>query len=234
MESDTPHPFDIDQCLGHMPTFLSVAHTGSISKSSEKIFKASSAVARSIREFEDAIGHALFDRKPRGMMLNAFGRIVLTRAERVQAVVQQTADEMLRARADIRPSERSVLLNLLFSGRKLQMLVLIAQLRHLSAAADRLGLTQAGASMALSRIETALAVPLFHRMMQGMVATDAADKVIVAAKRIFAELRHLQSDISAMTGLAAPWSSAPCRQLPMWSRRHRRHLRRTPNIHVAP
>lgn len=200
MSDDLSSGFDMEQCLGQLPTFLSVAQTGSISKSSEKIFKASSAVARSIRELEAALGYALFDRVPRGMMLNAFGLAVLRRAERIQAVVAQTADEMLRSRADIRPSEKSVLLNLLYSGRKLNLLIHIAQMRHLSGAAERMGLTQAGASMALSRVESALAVPLFHRMMQGMVATDAADKVINAGKRIFAELRYLHSDISAMTG----------------------------------
>lgn len=200
MTEDGSSDFDMEQCLGQLPTFLSVAQTGSIAKSSEKIFKASSAVARSIRELETAIGYALFDRVPRGMMLNPFGLAVLRRAERIQSVIAQTADEMLRARADVRPSEKSVLLNLLYSGRKLHLLIHIAQMRHLSGAAERMGLTQAGASMALSRIESALAVPLFHRMMQGMVATDAADKVINAGKRIFAELRHLHSDISAMTG----------------------------------
>ncbi|KAF0222123.1 MAG: LysR family transcriptional [Rhodospirillaceae bacterium] len=197
METIATLPVGLEHCLGHLRVFLSVAEKGSITKSSEAIFKASSAITRSVRELEKGLGLPLFERKPRGMMLNAFGQAVLRRAERVDALVQQAADDVFRTRVG---SERSVLTNLLYGGRKLQLLVQIAETRHLSTAAGRLGLGQAGASMSLARIESGLGRPLFHRMVQGMVATDTTDKLITAAKRIFAELRHLESDMSAISG----------------------------------
>ncbi|MBF0325914.1 LysR family transcriptional regulator [Magnetospirillum moscoviense] len=188
--------------LTHLRAFLSVATTGSITKSSDDIFKASSAITRSIRELERALGVVLFERKPRGMLLSAYGEAVLRRAARINDQAEQTVEELCRSRA-LGAISRNVLANLMFSGRKLQMLEQLAELRHLSAAADKLGMSQAGASMALSRIEGAIGQPLFHRMPQGMVASDKADKLVAAAKRIFAELRHMEADISGLAGTQA-------------------------------
>lgn len=81
----------------------------------------------------------------------------------------------------------------------LLLLISVSELRNLSAAA-RVGLSQAGASMALSRMESALGQPLFQRMMQGMVATDAGALIVSRGKRIVAELRHMQSDVAAIAG----------------------------------
>lgn len=185
--------------LSHLRAFLSVARTGSIAKSSDHIFKASSAITRSIRELEGALGVVLFERKPRGMLMNAYGDAVLRRSQRIQDQAEQVADELCRSRA-LGGISRNVVLNLMFSGRKLQLLEQLWESRHLSAAAAKLGLSQAGASMSLSRIEGAIGQPLFHRMLQGMVATDTADKLVAAGKRIFAELRHMEADISAING----------------------------------
>jgi LysR family transcriptional regulator of gallate degradation len=92
---------------------------------------------------------------------------------------------------------------LLFTGRKLQLLILLTDFRNISSAAAQMGMTQAGASMALSRIESGIGQSLFQRMMQGMVATDPAARLVMRAKRIFAELRHMESDISAISGNVA-------------------------------
>lgn len=185
--------------LAHLRAFLSVASTGSIAKSSGDIFKASSAITRSIRELERALGTVLFERKPRGMLMNAYGEAVMRRAIRIRDQAEQTADELCRSKA-LGAISRNVVFNLMFSGRKLQLLEQLSELRHLSAAAEKLGVSQAGASMSLSRIESAIGQPLFHRMIQGMVATDTADKLVAAGKRIFAELRHMEADISAIAG----------------------------------
>lgn len=188
--------------LAHLPAFLSVANTGSIAKSSDDIFKASSAITRSIRELETALGVVLFERKPRGMLVNAYGDAVLRRARRIHEQAEQAADELCRSRA-LGGISRNVVFNLMFSGKKLQLLEQLSASRHLSAAAAKLGVSQAGASMSLSRIEGAIGQPLFHRMQQGMVATDTADKLVTAGKRIFAELRHMEAEISAIAGTQA-------------------------------
>lgn len=198
----TPPPdpgINPEQGLAHLRAFLSVASTGSIAKSSDDIFKASSAITRSIRELEKALGTVLFERKPRGMLMNAYGEAVMRRAVRIRDQAEQTADELCRSKA-LGAISRNVVFNLMFSGKKLQLLEQLSELRHLSAAAEKLGVSQAGASMSLSRIESAIGQPLFHRMIQGMVATDTADKLVAAGKRIFAELRHMEADLSALAG----------------------------------
>jgi LysR family transcriptional regulator, regulator for genes of the gallate degradation pathway len=190
---------DAESGLAHLRAFLSVAGTGSIAKSSGELLKASSAVTRSIRELEAALDAALFERGSRGMLLNTVGETVLRRAARIQDQAEQIADDMARSKASGAIS-RNVVAGLMFSGRKLRLLEQLAELANLSAAADRLGLTQAGASMALSRIESGVGQTLFHRLPKGMVATDAARKLVAAGKRIFAELRHMEADLSALAG----------------------------------
>lgn len=188
-----------DAGLTHLRVFLSVADTGSIAKSSGDILKASSAITRSIRELENALGAALFERGPRGMLLNAHGETVLRRAARIQDQAEQAADELGRSKG-AGTIARNVVAGLMFSGRKLRLLEQLTELTSLSAAAARLGMTQAGASMALSRIEAGVGQPLFHRLPKGMAPTDAARKLVAAGKRIFAELRHMEADLSGLAG----------------------------------
>ncbi|HRJ62546.1 MAG TPA: LysR substrate-binding domain-containing protein, partial [Azospirillaceae bacterium] len=42
--------------------------------------------------------------------------------------------------------------------------------------------------------------PLFPRLPKGMAPTDAVRKLVAAGKRIFAELRHMEADLSALAG----------------------------------
>jgi LysR family transcriptional regulator of gallate degradation len=194
----------VDRGLEHhlrsIRDFMSVAETGSIAKSSAAIFKAASAIARAIAELEGALGVTLFERKPRGMLLNRYGIAVRSRALRILDEVNASLDEVSRAAKRHHAVERNTVTTALLNGRALSLLVSLSELRNLSAAASYVGLSQSGASMSLSRIESALERPLFHRMTQGMIATDTGAKVVSRARRIFAELRHMQSDVAAIAG----------------------------------
>lgn len=193
-------PPEAEQQLQNLRIFISVADAESITRAAEQLFKAPSAVTRSIIELERAIGVPLFERKPRGMLLNSYGEAVLARARRIHNEIQSATDEFLRSKAKAPASSTSVISNLLFHYRKLQLLIHLATLRNISAAAAQMNMTQAGASMALSRLEAVLGQSLFQRRMQGMVATEAADRLVMHARRVFAELRHMSSDISAISG----------------------------------
>jgi DNA-binding transcriptional LysR family regulator len=59
---------------------LSLAQTGSFSRSAEALFLTQPALSRSIRALEDELGHALFDRVGRRSELTPFGREVVARA----------------------------------------------------------------------------------------------------------------------------------------------------------
>lgn len=197
--SSPPSPISV---LDHLRPFMAVAQEGSVVRGAEQVFKAPSAVTRSVMELERSLGVALFERKPRGMLRNAYGQAVWDRAQRIHEEALAAAEEFLRT-LTASASLHNVLVNLMFNGRKLQLLIGLSEHRSMSATAAHLGLTQAGASMALSRMEAALGHPLFQRMMQGMVPTDAAARLVVRAKRVFSEIRHMQSDLAAISGSLA-------------------------------
>lgn len=60
-----------------LPTFRAVAETGSVREAAAKLHVAPSAISRTIRLLEDAIGHVLFDRVGGGLAVNAEGRRLL-------------------------------------------------------------------------------------------------------------------------------------------------------------
>lgn len=62
---------------------ISLAETGSFSRSAEALFLTQPALSRSIRALEDEMGQALFDRIGRRNELTPFGREVLERAKQI-------------------------------------------------------------------------------------------------------------------------------------------------------
>lgn len=182
--------------LHNIRAFLLIVQAGSIAAAARQLNRAPSAVTRALQELERAIGRTLCERSGQGIVPNPQGHLVRVRAERI-------ADELGRAGAELaRDSDRtsasspSALSEFLFSGRKLALLVQIGDAGTLSAAAERSGIGQSGASMALSRIESMVGMALFHRGKHGLVATQAARRLIVRARRVSAELRHLAAELS--------------------------------------
>jgi LysR family transcriptional regulator, regulator for genes of the gallate degradation pathway len=180
--------------------FLAVAETGSVTKAAAALFKAPSAVARSVGELERGLGVSLFERRPRGMVPTAYGEAVRRRALRISDEIDGAVSELNRTGDRRGSADRSALTGLLLNGRGLLLLIALSEMRNLSSAGAALGLSQAGASMALARMETAVSEPLFQRMTRGMVATDVGARLVSRGKRIVAELRHMRSDIAAIEG----------------------------------
>jgi DNA-binding transcriptional LysR family regulator len=57
--------------------FLEVARSGSLSKASEHLYVAVSALSRQIAKLEEEVGAPLFERRPRGMVLSDAGRLLV-------------------------------------------------------------------------------------------------------------------------------------------------------------
>src|SRR5213596_1362849 len=74
--------------------FSRVADHGSAYQTGAALFRAQSAVSRSIHKLERELGVKLFERRARGMLLTEYGRALLVRAQRVHT-------EMQRARTDL-------------------------------------------------------------------------------------------------------------------------------------
>lgn len=82
--------------------FLEVARSGSIRKAAQRLFVASSAVNRQIKQLEEELGTELFDRLPTGMRLNAAGECVL---QHVRTTLHDF--ELLRSELDALKGERT-------------------------------------------------------------------------------------------------------------------------------
>ncbi|WP_244851342.1 LysR family transcriptional regulator [Caballeronia sp. SL2Y3] len=74
--------------------FLEVARSGSLSKASERLFVAVSALSRQIAKIEEQMGTPLFERRPRGMVLTEAGRLLANHARRSQLEDERVIDEI--------------------------------------------------------------------------------------------------------------------------------------------
>ncbi|WP_158604718.1 LysR family transcriptional regulator [Aquitalea palustris] len=189
---------DRDDVLRYLCVFLSVAHTGSVTRSSEQIFKAASAITRALTQMEQLLGVSLFERRPRGMLLNAYGEAVHLRARRIQAEIRQAATTLCNGQSTRK--DPAVLTQLLLSGNKLRVFVSLASHGQIAASCHHLGMSKSGISMSLARLEESVGQPLFQRTAQGLVVSEAAEPLLLHAKRVFAEVRHMQADLMALQG----------------------------------
>jgi DNA-binding transcriptional LysR family regulator len=74
--------------------FLEVARTGSLSKASERLYVAVSALSRQIAKLEDELGTPLFERRPRGMVLSEAGRLLAAHAQRSLLETERIREEI--------------------------------------------------------------------------------------------------------------------------------------------
>jgi len=74
--------------------FLAVATTGSLSAASQQLFVAVSAISRQIQRLEAEVGVPLFERHPRGMILNDAGRIFESHVRRSMLAMEQARAEI--------------------------------------------------------------------------------------------------------------------------------------------
>jgi hypothetical protein len=92
-------PSDADISLRHLFVFATVAREGSAASAAGKLLRGSSAIIRSVGALEHQLGERLFDRHPRGMVINAFGQAVLTRADRIAAELIQLSNALHERRS---------------------------------------------------------------------------------------------------------------------------------------
>ena len=88
--------------LYHLRTFVAVAREGSITRAAGVVHLSQPAVSAHIKEMEDVLGLALFERSSRGMTLTAEGSRLLARAEQTLAAHRAMLDEAARSKAGLR------------------------------------------------------------------------------------------------------------------------------------
>jgi LysR family transcriptional regulator of gallate degradation len=180
--------------LMHVRAFVRVADHGSVSKASVALFRAQSVVTRSISEFEERLGVTLFERHANGMRLTDFGERLLPRARRVLAELE-TVPKLL---AD--GDKTAVEPLYLFQARRLQVFVKLCETHHMQTVASLLGLSQPAVSSTLKVLENGCGHSLFERTPRGLQPTRASHDILFAIRRALNELRHIETDITAIRG----------------------------------
>ena len=77
--------------LAYLRAFRLVAQTGSATRAASALYRAQSAVTRSLQELETAVGETLFERRSSGMLPTPAGRVVIERCERIFAELEELA-----------------------------------------------------------------------------------------------------------------------------------------------
>ncbi len=85
--------------LKQIEAFVQVARTGSVSAAAARLNTTQPAVSMRLRELERSIEAGLFDRSRRSVRLTPAGRAFLERAERINALIEETLSEFGAARA---------------------------------------------------------------------------------------------------------------------------------------
>lgn len=93
--------------LHHLEIFHSVAQTGSISVSAERMHISQPAISRQLKEFEKRIGVVLFERLPRGVRLTEAGEVLRSYADRLFEIAR-TAQAAVKELADGRHGQLSI------------------------------------------------------------------------------------------------------------------------------
>lgn len=186
--------------LRHLRAFSAVAAAGSVAAAAEALYRVASAVTRSVLDLEAALGRPLFDRRARGMALNAYGELVLVRALRIEREFEEARTQLvarggMNGGADVHSLFTSIL-----NGRRLAVVASLAQKRNMPAVAREFGITQPAISSALKDLESGLGVALFTRTARGLSPTPAGEIVAFYFKRVLSELRHIGPDIAASEG----------------------------------
>jgi LysR family transcriptional regulator, regulator for genes of the gallate degradation pathway len=191
---------DLDISLRHLFVFMAVVQTGSATGAAGKLFRANSSVARIISALESELDVRLFDRGPRGMLINEYGRTLLQRAERIGREFNAMSKALDVKRACAPGASSRLVFPSLLNGRRLAMIVSLPERQSMAAVARDYGVTQAAVSASLKEFEERLGVTLFERSPKGFVPTDIGQVLISHFRRSLAELRHIGPDLVAVTG----------------------------------
>lgn len=94
------------------------------------------------------------------------------------------------------PSLNSMMLRL--HAKQLRLLIAIEESGSLLGAADKVGVTQPGASKALRELEATLKVELFERTNRGLIPTESGKCALRFARLIQADINNLRLELSSI------------------------------------
>ncbi len=81
----------------HLRYFHLVAHEGNLTRAAERLNVSQSALSTQIRKLEDRLGHALFERRGRSLVLTEAGHIALDHADAIFTAGDELLDTLSRS-----------------------------------------------------------------------------------------------------------------------------------------
>jgi LysR family transcriptional regulator of gallate degradation len=186
--------------LRHLRVFLAVVDQGSVSQAAATLYRAQSAVSRSVHELEKEFGVPLFERRAQGMLPTRFGDALQHRARRVAAEFDAAGRDSERLPGSKTRAGQAPTLAMQLSDRRLRAFVELADVHHMPTVAEKLGVSQPAISLAIRELETALGLELFARTPKGMLPTAQGGALASRVKRAMAEVRHARADIARLCG----------------------------------
>jgi len=186
----------------HLKPFMAVVRHGNLSRASEELRRAQSAVSRSIQELESWFGVSLFERGPRQWLLTKYGQVLARRTEEAFAELQRACVVLTERHPACAARLRAApFFSLSVHERRLELLFAFAERKHISTAAATVGISQPAASMALYDIESSVGIPLFDRAHTGVALNECGELLMEHVKRALALLRLADGEISALEGV---------------------------------
>lgn len=221
--------------LRHLKAFLAVAETGRVSHGAASIYRAQSAVTRSVLELEAGLGVPLFERSAAGMSLTVYGEALLTRAKRTVEQFELGRREVSDILERPVPASASIF-SLLVGTRRLAALVALTELHNMPAAAKSIGVTQPAVSAAIREIEGGLGATLFERSSRGLLPSRAALALAQRVRLALDELRRAREEIAALQGVmsgSVRVGATPFGRTAILPRAVARLLQRHPSVRVS-
>ncbi|MFQ5660734.1 MAG: LysR family transcriptional regulator [Gammaproteobacteria bacterium] len=188
--------------IRQIKNFIHIARLNSISRAAEELNRSQSAVSRSLQELENQLGVSLFDRNVNGVMLTAFGKALLRRAEYIERVFQKAREVMMATEHGMRDlRENSSVFRMDVSSRRLASFIAMAERHNVARAAAKVDTTTAAVRNTTRELESSLGVRLFERGATGLTPSIHGKILYKYVKLVSNELRQAVDEVASLQGV---------------------------------
>lgn len=181
----------------HLRPFLAVAQSGSVARAADQIHRVQSAVTRSVQELEASLKVQVFERRPHGMLLTEYGRLLLTRVEAIFAELEAARQSFSATCKGIAWNPNAPIFSLGIGDQRLRVFVALVGQCHMGAVARQFGISQSAVSLALQNVEQGLGVELLARRPTGLVANGAGERLALHLRRALSEMTKAEEEIAS-------------------------------------
>lgn len=186
--------------LRQIRTFLAVEKHASVTAAARFVCRSQTSVTKSIQDLEKAIDATLFDRTSKGMNLTAYGEVLLRHAREAAAAFSE-AQKLVPPRTVERSSGTARFFQMDVSDKWVSAFLATVEHQNTVAAAHSLGISAAGISSSVRKLEDSLGFTLFERIPNLIVPTTIGSELARYIKLARSQLRHAEDELSSLKGV---------------------------------